>query len=109
MITDPRRIRMTDPGHPEECNVYSYYQAFAPDMAKDAHHWCSHALKGCVDCKKIMGGRLADHLGFIREKRAQLEKDKDFVADVLREGAKKARVIAARTMAQVKEAVFVRS
>jgi len=109
MITDPRRIRMTDPGHPEECNVYSYYQVFAPDTAKDAHHWCSHALKGCVDCKKVMGGRLVEYLGFIREKRAELGKDKDFVTDVLREGAKKARVIAARTMAQVKEAVFVRS
>ncbi len=41
MITDPKRLRKTDPGHPEECNVYSYYQIFAPQEAPEAHHWCS--------------------------------------------------------------------
>jgi len=106
MITDPKRIRMTDPGHPEECNVYSYYQVFAPLDAPEAHQWCSKALKGCVDCKKNLSTHINKELAPIREKRAPLEKNKDKIEDILKEGASKARVIAQRTMAEVREAVY---
>ena len=87
MITDPKRIRKTDPGHPEECNVYSYYQVFAPQEAPEAHQWCSKALKGCVDCKKNLSVHINKELAPIREKRAQLEKNKDRIEDILKEGA----------------------
>ena len=107
MITDPKRIRMTDPGHPEECNVYSYYQVFAAQEAPQAHQWCSKALKGCVDCKKNLSAHINKGLAPIREKRAQLEKDKDKIQDILKEGASKARVIAQKTMAEVREAVYL--
>ncbi len=106
MITDPKRLRKTDPGHPEECNVYSYYQVFAPQEAPAAHEWCSQALKGCVDCKKNLSVHINKHLAPIRGKRVQLEKDKDRIEDILKEGAKKARVIAQQTMAEVREAVY---
>jgi tryptophanyl-tRNA synthetase len=106
MITDPKRIRMTDVGHPEECNVYSYYQVFAPKEAPAAHEWCSKALKGCVDCKKILSAHINKDLEPIRAKRAELEKDKDKIKDILKEGTKKARVIAQKTMAEVREAVY---
>ncbi len=106
MITDPKRIRKTDPGHPEECNVYSYYQVFAPQEAPEAHQWCTKALKGCVDCKKNLSVHINKELAPIREKRAELEKDKDRIEDILKEGAKKARVIAHKTMAEVREAVY---
>ena len=91
MITDPKRLRKTDPGHPEECNVYSYYQVFAPQEAPEAHQWCTKALKGCVDCKKNLSVHINKELAPIREKRAELEKDKDRIKDILKEGAKKAR------------------
>jgi tryptophanyl-tRNA synthetase len=106
MITDPKRVRKTDPGHPEECNVYSYYQVFAAQEVQEAHHWCTKALKGCVDCKKNLAGHINKELTPIREKRAELEKDKDKVEDILKKGAEKARVIAQKTMAQVREVVF---
>jgi tryptophanyl-tRNA synthetase len=106
MITDPQRIRKTDPGHPEECNVYSYYQVFAPTQAPEAHEWCSKALKGCVDCKKNLSVHINKELAPIREKRARLEKDKDAIGDILKEGAKKARGLAQKTMAEVREAVL---
>jgi tryptophanyl-tRNA synthetase len=106
MITDPKRLRKTDPGHPEECNVYSYYQVFASQETQAAHEWCSKALKGCVDCKKNLSGHINKTLEPIREKRAQLEKDKDSMEDILNEGAKKARVIAQQTMTEVREAVY---
>jgi len=106
MITDPKRIRKTDPGHPQECNVYSYYQVFAVQEAPEAHRWCTGALKGCVDCKKNLSKHINQELAPIREKRMELEKDKDRVKDILKEGAKKARVIAEKTMEQVREVVF---
>ena len=106
MITDPKRLRKTDPGHPEECNVYSYYQVFAPKQALEAHEWCSKALKGCVDCKKNLSMHINKDLEPIREKRVELEKDKGIIKDILKEGAQKARVIAHKTMQEVREAVF---
>ncbi|MDZ4242109.1 MAG: tryptophan--tRNA ligase, partial [Candidatus Omnitrophota bacterium] len=51
MFTDPRRIKLADPGHPDECNVYSYFQVFAPEHAADVHAWCTVAKKGCTDSK----------------------------------------------------------
>lgn len=106
MITDPKRLRKTDPGHPEECNVYSYYQVFAPHQAPEAHEWCSKALKGCVDCKRNLSVHINKDLEPIRDKRAQLEKDKDSIKDILKEGAHKARAIAQKTMQEVREAVY---
>ena len=106
MITDPQRIRKSDPGRPEVCNVYSYYQVFAEDLTKDVYAWCTGATKGCRECKKILADRLVNYLAPIREKRLKLEKDKDYIRDILREGAKKASSIAQKTMAEVREAVF---
>lgn len=106
MITDPKRIRKTDPGHPHECNVYSYYEILAPEIKSDVYTWCSQALKGCTECKKIMADKISDYLASLREKRAKIEKDKDSVRDILHEGAKKARTIAQKTMAEVRQAVF---
>ncbi len=106
MITDPKRLRKSDPGHPEECNVYSYYQVFAPQEAPEAHEWCSKALKGCVDCKKNLSKHINKDLEPIREKRAQLEKNKDKIEDILKEGAVKAKVIAQKTMLEVRQAVY---
>ena len=106
MITDPKRLRKSDPGHPEECNVYSYYQTFAPKEAPQVHEWCSKALKGCVDCKKHLSVHINKELEPIREKRVQLEKNTDQIKDILYDGASKARVIAQETMQEVREAVY---
>ena len=106
MITDPKRIRKSDPGHPEECNVYSYYQVLAPDLKSQVHQWCTQATKGCTECKKILSDKMIDYLAPMREKRLELEKDKDFIRDILNEGSKKAKAIAQKTMAEVRQAVF---
>ena len=106
MITDPKRIRKSDPGHPYECNVYSYYEILAPEIKSKAYTWCTQALKGCTECKKIMADKICDYLGVMREKRAKIEKNRNSVRDILHEGAKKARSIAQKTMAEVRQAVF---
>lgn len=106
MITDPKRVRKTDPGHPDECNVFSYYKVFAPESQNAARDWCTKAERGCIDCKKELATKMTTKMAPLLEKRRSLEKDKDRVRDILNEGAKKARVIAKETMAEVKDAIF---
>jgi len=106
MFTDPKRIKLSDPGHPDECNVYSYYEVFAPSMKKDVHVWCTKAQKGCTDCKMLLADQLIEYLKPIREKRKELEQDTNRIKDILEEGRKKAQKIAQKTLAEIKEVVF---
>ena len=106
MFTDPMRIKLTDPGHPNKCNVYSYYEVFAPEKKMEVCEWCAKAQKGCTDCKMILADILIDYLTPIREKRFELEKDKGRIQDILDEGRKRAQKIAQRTIAEIKEVIF---
>lgn len=106
MFTDPKRIKLADPGHPDECNVFSYYEVFGSNKTKEVREWCTQAQKGCTDCKMILADILIDYLKPIREKRKELEKDKDRINDILDEGRKKAQQIAQKTMAEIKDVVF---
>jgi len=106
MFTDPKRIKMSDPGHPDECNVFSYYQVFNNRKVDQVREWCTGALKGCVECKSILADVLLDRLQSIQEKRKKIAKKKNLVDDVLRDGQKRAREIAKKTIQQVREVVF---
>ncbi len=106
MFTDPKRLRLKDPGHPEDCNVYSYYKVFAPQQCEAVYNWCTAAEKGCTDCKKIFADHLIDHLSEISAKRESLSKDRDTIKDILQEGRKKAQAIARQTIEEVKEVIF---
>ena len=106
MFTDPKRLRLNDPGHPDVCNVFSYYSVFASNKKDEVCTWCTKAEKGCTDCKKILSQEILKTLAPIQEKRAVFLKDKNKVLDILEQGAKDARVLAQKTMAEVKEKVF---
>lgn len=102
MITDPKRIKMSDPGHPKECNVYSYFQLCASlEKIQQVHDWCVGAKKGCIDCKKACGDLWAKKLEPIRRKRAALSKDKAFINKVVTQGHEKAAAVAKKTMREV--------
>ena len=74
MITDPKRIKLNDKGHPKVCNVFSYYKSFAPEeKVKEAEEWCRNAYKGCTECKKELAEILIEYLRPVREKRKWLE------------------------------------
>jgi len=106
MFTDPKRIRMADPGHPEECNVYSYYELFSPEQKNEVYDWCTNAKKGCTECKKNLAESLVRHLSPIQAKRKSLLKHKNRVAEILEDGKKRARAIAQKTMAEAKKVIF---
>ena len=106
MVTDPNRMKRTDPGNPDICNVFSMHKIFTPeaDVAM-INVECRRAGIGCVDCKKRYAENLNKALQPFRVKRAQLAADPNYVTDVLHDGAKRARAIAQKTMEEVREAV----
>jgi tryptophanyl-tRNA synthetase len=106
MVTDPQRIKRTDPGDPDVCNVFSLHKVFSPQEEwEKINEDCREADIGCVDCKRKLADNLNKHLVPFREKRADLEKDPGYVKDVLFEGAEQAREIAGETMDQVRSAI----
>ncbi len=106
MVTDPQRIRLSDPGDPDVCNVFTLHKIFSPpDQISQINKDCRKAEIGCVECKRILATNLNKHLEPFRAKRAELEKDPDFVKDILLDGATRAREIASETMGQVRDAI----
>lgn len=106
MVTDPQRIRRSDPGNPEVCNVFSMHKIFSsPEEVAMVEVECRRAGIGCVDCKKLFTQNLNAHLAPLREQRASLEAKPGYVQEVLDSGAKRARDIAANTITEVKQAV----
>ncbi|NLM17049.1 MAG: tryptophan--tRNA ligase [Candidatus Riflebacteria bacterium] len=103
MITDPQRIRKTDPGEPEVCNVYAYHKIYVKDKLEATADGCRTASIGCKDCKKILFERINNMLEPFRQKRAELEKQPDYITDVLKEGEKKASLVADQTIAEVRK------
>lgn len=106
MVTDPARMKRTDPGNPDICNVFSMHKIFSPQEEVDMINVeCRRAGIGCVDCKKRFAANLNRHLEPFRAKRAELASKPDHVTGVLNDGAQRARVIARQTMAEVREAM----
>lgn len=104
MITDPKRVRLTDKGHPSICNVFSYFSTFtSQDNGNRVREWCELARVGCVQCKRELAKAVIDHLEPIRRKRAALS-DSD-IEQILASGARRARKVAKDTIAEVKRLV----
>jgi tryptophanyl-tRNA synthetase len=105
MVTDPQRVRRTDPGNPDVCNVFSMHRLFSTAAEVDEiNQDCRTAALGCVDCKKLFARNLNQNLEPFRARRAELEKRPDYVYSVLEDGARRARIIAEKTIAEVREA-----
>lgn len=104
MITDRKRIKLTDPGHPEECNVFAYHRIFNSSAISEVEDWCRNARRGCTECKKCLAEALIEYLAPIRKKRQYWLKG-DRIEEVMEEGNKRARSEAAKTMELVNGAM----
>src|SRR6266446_850711 len=102
MVTDVKRPRKTDPGHPRSCNVCAYYKLFFDDWE---HYWelCRKAQIGCFDKKKLLAERLIEVFRPFRDMRAELSPD--MVNAILDDGSEKARQVARHTLREAREAV----
>ena len=106
MVTDPQRIKRTDPGNPDVCNVFTLHKAFtSKEDVEMINIECRRAGIGCVDCKKRFAESVNNTLEPFRAKRAEIEAQPALVPAVLADGAARARAIAEKTMLEVRAAV----
>ncbi|MGQ0537790.1 MAG: tryptophan--tRNA ligase [Gemmatimonadaceae bacterium] len=108
-MTDPARVRRTDPGTPEICNIYSLHKAFSPAATVDhVAVMCRTAGWGCIDCKRVLFESMQQELTPMRERAAALIAEPRRVQEVLDDGAARAQTKARSTMAEVKERMGLR-
>ena len=102
MVTDVKRPRKTDPGHPRSCNVCAFYKFFFDDWE---HYWelCRTAQIGCQEKKKLLAERIIERFAPFRERRAELTPKT--IDEILAAGGKQARAVVEVTMAEVRDAV----
>ena len=106
MVTDPMRIKRTDPGRPEVCNVCQLHRFFGGDylQVQDGERT---ARTGCVETKQLLAERIIEFFRPMREARLHLAADPAVVEETLAAGAAKVRPILEATMAEVRHAVGI--
>ena len=106
MITDPARVRRTDPGDPEKCPVFTLQKVYTPaDRQNELAEGCRTAGIGCIDCKMVLAQYLNENLAPLRSRRSELASRPEHVRQILEEGNARARKAARETMASVRAAV----
>jgi tryptophanyl-tRNA synthetase len=105
MYTDPTKIRKNDPGHPEICPVFFFQQTFNAANAADIAHRCRTGQLGCVEDKADMAVHLNAALRPLRERRREFESKPGYVEEVLEDGTRRAREVAAKTLVEVRAAI----
>src|SRR3954469_21293665 len=100
--TDPARVRRTDPGNPDVCNIFTLHKFFSSGKRQaEVRVGCSTAGIGCIDCKKWLLEGLKADLARINQRREALLARPERIDEILTEGARRARVVARETIAKV--------
>ena len=107
MVTDPARIRKTDPGHPEVCIVNTYHKIYNEDAEPEISEACRGGRIGCVECKKRLAAILDNTLAPVRERRDRYAGNVELMTETLRLGAEKANARAEETMELVRGAMRI--
>jgi tryptophanyl-tRNA synthetase len=103
-VTDPKRIKKTDPGTPEVCNIYHLHKAFSPPpTVEHVAVQCSTAGWGCIDCKKVLAESIESELVPIRTRATELRTKPTMVTEALGDGSAKCRTLARETLRGVRE------
>ncbi len=106
MFTDPQRIKRSDPGNPDICNVFAFHKVYSsPEMVERVNVDCRRAAIGCVEDKRNLAENIVAYLAPIHEKRALYVKNPHLIEAVLEDGCRRARVISVRTMEEVRRAM----
>ena len=106
MLSDTARVRKTDPGNPEICNVFTFHKLFSSEetLAEVADQ-CPKAGIGCFDCKKRLAEAITARVEPLRVKIEDHLAHPDHLLDILREGRSRARQTAQATLAEVRQAM----
>ncbi len=104
-VTDPQKIRMGDPGHPEVCLVFNLHEKFNPGEVEAIEPECRSGKLGCVACKDNLTNKLIEFLEPFRKNREYYENRKDDIIDIIKDGDKRAREVVSATMDDVHKAM----
>ena len=106
MVTDPARVRRSDPGNPDLCPVGDLHKIFSPpDTMAKVEEGCRSAGIGCIECKGWAADALVRILNPMQERRKKYEEKPRLAWDILEKGSDKARAVAAATMDEVRESM----
>ncbi len=104
MQTDPARVRLTDPGNPDNCPVWQLHEVYSPE---DVKNWvtegCRSAGIGCLECKKPVIDCVKQETAEFKERAKEFEEDPDLVRNIIADGSERARDIAKETMQDVRD------
>jgi tryptophanyl-tRNA synthetase len=108
MVTDPARIRRSDPGNPDVCPVFDLHKIFSSaETQQKVREGCTTAGIGCIECKGWLADAVVAELTPIQERRHTFEANPGHVWEILREGSTRARSRADETMHQVRDAMHL--
>jgi len=108
MVTDPARVRRSDPGNPDVCPVGDLHKIFS-DQATIAkvYEGCRSAGIGCIECKSWVADALVNILNPMQERRKKYEENPRLAWDILEAGSARARQVAEATMTEVRDAMGI--
>lgn len=106
MFTYPERIKKSDPGNPDKCNLFPYHILLSsPEEQAEVREGCVGAKIGCVQCKKLFLQNLHAFLDPLQERRAKISDD--LAVEILADGSRRAREFASKTMEEVRRLVRI--
>jgi len=110
MVTDPARIRRTDPGNPDVCPVGDLHKIFSDkETLAQVNESCRKASIGCIECKGWLADHVVEALRPIQERRAKYEQEPKLAWEILETGSIKAQKQAEATMQEVRECMHISS
>jgi len=106
MVTDPARIRRSDPGNPDVCPVGDLHKIFSSkETIAKVNEGCRSAGIGCIECKSWAADALVQLLNPMQERRRKFEENPRLAWDILEQGSAQARAAADETMSDVRSAM----
>jgi tryptophanyl-tRNA synthetase len=106
MVTDPARVRRSDPGNPDICPVGDLHKIFSSkDTIAKVNEGCRSAGIGCIECKSWAADSLVKLLNPMQERRRKFEENPALAWDILEDGTERARTAAGETMNEVRAAM----
>ncbi len=108
MVTDPARVRRTDPGNPDLCPVYEFHKIYSPaPVQEQIAHECRTAAIGCIDCKKLVADRMVEKMTPMWDARAKLTDNPAHLDAIVQDGSERAATVAKATLAEATEAMKI--
>ena len=106
MVTDPARVRLTDPGDPNKCPVWNLHEIYGK---QDQLDWvmdgCTKAKMGCIECKKPVVDSIVAELKPIQESIEKYKSEPNLIQEIIFDGSERARRVAKETMQEVRDAM----